>query len=325
MPVKKTVKKKRTATAVKAAAKRPAKKSVERELVSFDFAIKYLLRGKRDYVVLNGFLSELLGKKVEVKSIEDVENIKDDKDDKTNRVDLKARINGGEIAIFEIQFFQEFDFFARALFGVSSAIVDQVEAGNFYSIKKIYSINIAYFNLNAKREYLFSGNINNFQGVHYKDEQIPFARTLAPKSKKMVDIHPEYYLILPRMFDEQMRGLFDEWVYVLKRSAVRDDFKAAGIKEAKTKLDYLRMTPEQKKAYKRYMEKRRSADSAIQTAEGKGELRGIRKGRREGLQKGQELECAKHVKSMYKSGFTVKQIVKGLELSETAVKRILGL
>jgi hypothetical protein len=34
------------------------------------------LRGKRDYVVLNGFMSELLGKNVVVKSIDDPENIK---------------------------------------------------------------------------------------------------------------------------------------------------------------------------------------------------------------------------------------------------------
>ncbi|MDR2592950.1 MAG: Rpn family recombination-promoting nuclease/putative transposase [Chitinispirillales bacterium] len=309
------VKKKRPATAVKAAAAKPRAKKppAERELVSFDFAVKYLLRGKRDYVVLNGFLSELLGKKVVVKSLEDVENIKDDKDDKTNRVDLKAQIDGGEIVLFEIQFIQEFDFLGRVLFGVSSAIVDQVKEGKFYNIQKVYSVIIAYSNLNAKREYLFSGEMNHFNGVHYKDEQIPFSQAIAPKSKKMVGIHPEYYLILPRMFDEKMRGLFDEWVYILKNSAVRDDFKAAGIKEAKTKLDYLRMTPEQKKAYKRYLEKRRSADSAIQTAEGIGE----RRGRLE--------ERAKLVKSMYETGLTVAKIVKSTKLSETAVKRILGL
>jgi len=337
MPVKKNVTKKRTATAAKAAAKKPAKKPVERELVSFDFAVKYLLRGKRDYVVLNGFLSELLGKKVEVKSIDDPENIKTYKNDKVNRVDIKARINGGELAIFEIQFLQEFDFFARVLFGVCSAIVDQVEAGDFYNINKVYSINIAYFNLNAKREYLFSGDINTFKGVHYKDEQIPFERAVSPKSKKMVDIHPEYYLILPRMFDEKMRSRFDEWVYVLKKSAVRDDFKAAGIKEAKAKLDYIRMTPEQRKIYMRYMDNRRGADSAIQTAEGKGERRGerrgirkglekgLQKGRQEGLQKGQEMERAKLIKSMYENGVTIAKIVKSAKLSETAVKRILGL
>jgi len=333
MPVKKTVKKKRPATAAKAAAKPRAKKPAERELVSFDFAVKYLLRGKRDFVVLNGFLSELLGKKVEVKSIEDAENIKDGKDDKTNRVDLKAQINGGEIVVFEILFLIEWDFFGKALFGVCSAIKDQVEAGDVYDIRKVYSVNIAYFNLKSKKEYLFSGKLNGFQGVHYKDEVIPFAQSRSQKSKKQFEIHPEYYLILPRMFDEKMRGRFDEWVYILKNSKARADFKAAGIKEAKTKLDYLRMTPEKKKQYVRFLELRRSARSALETAVGQGERRGERRGLRKGLekglqqgrQKGWDEASTKHVKSMYKTGFTVKQIAKGLELSETAVKRILGI
>ncbi len=359
--VKKTVKKKRIATAVKTAVKTAAKKPAERELVSFDFAVKYLLRGKRDYVVLNGFLSELLGKKVEVKSLDNIENIKDDKDDKTNRVDLKAQINGGEIVVFEIQFLQEWDFFGKALFGVCSAIKDQVEAGDVYNIKKVYSVNIAYFNLKSKKEYLFSGKLNGFQGVHYKDEVIPFAQSRSKKSKKQFEIHPEYYLILPRMFDEKLRGRFDEWVYILKNSKARADFKAAGIKEAKTKLDYLRMTPEKKKEYARFLEHRRSARSALETAVGQGELRGERRGIRKGLQqglqkglqqglqkglqqglqkglqqglqkglqkgrqKGWDEASTKHAKSMYKTGFTVKQIAKALELSETAVKRILGL
>jgi len=358
--VKKTVKKKRTATAVKTAAKPPAKKPAERELVSFDFAVKYLLRGKRDFVVLNGFLSELLGKKVEVKSIEDVENIKDDKDDKTNRVDLKALINGGEVVVFEIQFLQEWDFFGKALFGVCSAIKDQVEAGDVYNIKKVYSVNIAYFNLKAKKEYLFSGKLNGFQGVHYKDEVIPFAQSRSQKSKKQFEIHPEYYLILPRMFDEKLRGRFDEWVYILKNSKARADFKAAGIKEAKTKLDYLRMTPEKKKEYARFLEHRRSARSALETAVGQGELRGERRGIRKGYSKAYKKvyskaykkvyskaykkvyskvyrkayrkadrkvgkASTKHAKSLYKTGLTVKKIAKALKLSETAVKQILGL
>jgi hypothetical protein len=41
----------------------------ERVLISFDYAIKRLLRDKANYEVLEGFLSELLLKNVSVKSI----------------------------------------------------------------------------------------------------------------------------------------------------------------------------------------------------------------------------------------------------------------
>ena len=47
-----------------------------------------------------------------------------------------------------------------------------------------------------------------------------------------------------------MRGRFDEWVYTLKKSTVRSDFTAAGLKEAAEKLDILKMTDEQRAAYK---------------------------------------------------------------------------
>jgi len=318
MLAEKAVKKKRAAGAVKKIAKKAVKKPEERELVSFDFAVKYLLRGKGDYVVLSGFLSELMGKKVEVKGILESETNKVDPKDKINRVDLKAQINNGELAVFEIQFLQVFDFFGKSLFGVSSAVKEQVEMGGVYNIKKVYSINIAYFNFNAKREYLFSGKFNGFHGVHYKDELIPFAQSRTPKSKKLFDIHPEYYLILPRMFDEKLRGKFDEWVYILKKSKAREDFTAAGIKEAKAKLDYLSMPPDKRKQYERFMDNRSCADSAILTAEARGERRGERKGLREGMEKGVQegmRKGAQKVIDLLESGCSLTEAKKKLQLA----------
>jgi len=51
---------------------------------------------------------------------------------------------------------------------------------------------------------------------------------------------------------------------------------------------------------------------------------GLLKGREEGLSQGREEERAILVKSMYENGLTVAQIVKSTNLSETAVKKILG-
>ena len=48
-------------------------------------------------------------------------------------------------------------------------------------------------------------------------------------------------------------------------------------------------------------------------------------GLEEGLLKGREEERAILVKSMYENGLTVAQIVKGTNLSEAVVKKILGL
>ena len=254
-------------------------------LVSFDYAVKYLLRDKSDFVILSGFLSELLCRKVEVTAILESESNKSDPDSKTNRVDLKAEIDDGELAVFEFQFHQEIDFFERILYGVSKAIVEQVSSGNVYGIKKVYLINVAYYNLTAKQEYLFFGKFGGFRGVHFENETIQFGTSDIPG----VDIQPDYYLILPEMFDEHLRGRFDEWVYLLKHSAVPEGYTASGLEEAKVKLDILKMSPAEKKAYEKYMDNRASLKSVVYTA--------IKNGREEGLAEGIEI-VAKNMKNM---------------------------
>jgi len=73
----------------------------ERTIISLDYAMKYLLRDKADFGILSGLLSELLEKKVTVDAILESESNKVDPDEKTNRLDLKARIDDGEVAVFD--------------------------------------------------------------------------------------------------------------------------------------------------------------------------------------------------------------------------------
>ncbi|MDR0331237.1 MAG: Rpn family recombination-promoting nuclease/putative transposase, partial [Chitinispirillales bacterium] len=93
----------------------------DRAIISFDYAIKRMLRDKANFGILSGFLSELLGRNVFVLELLESEGNKDDEEAKLNRVDLKAKIDGGEIAVFEIQFYRQIDFFGKILYGVSRA------------------------------------------------------------------------------------------------------------------------------------------------------------------------------------------------------------
>ena len=229
--------------------------SETREIVSFDYAIKYVLRQKADFVVLEGFLSELLARQVKVMEILESESNKDDQGSRIARVDLKARIDDGEIVIFEIQYHYEADFFGKLLFNASTAVVEQMREGSKFYIKKVYMIAIAYINFHNKLDYLFRAQIKDFVGVQHQ-ETIPF--TIIDRSESVrSEIHPEYFLILPNMFDDQIRVKFDEWVYTLKNSKVRSDFTAAGIKEAGAKLDVLKMTPEERRSYNRFWQRHR--------------------------------------------------------------------
>src|SRR5215469_8350271 len=105
----------------------------ERTLVSFDWAIKYLLKNKADYVVLEGFLITLLGKEIKIKSLIDSESVKNVADDKVNRVDVLAEENNGSLIIIELQFTPEIDYFHRMLFGSSKAVAERIGEGMSYS------------------------------------------------------------------------------------------------------------------------------------------------------------------------------------------------
>jgi predicted transposase/invertase (TIGR01784 family) len=277
---------------------------MERTIISFDYAIKTILRDKANFDILSGFLSELLARDVVVQEILESEANKDGLEGKVNRVDLKAKIDNGEIAVFEIQFADQLDFFGKVIFNACKAIVEQVSKGDYYKIKKVYSINIAYFNLGAQREYLFRAKLSGFTGVHY-DEYIPFSQNLNPPSDTSGSIHPEYYLILPLKFNEEIRSRFDEWVYVLKTSKVRASFTAAGVQEAGEKLEMLKMTPEEKAVYVRTLATEMDYKSQLYTAEMKGRIAGI-------------AEVARELKS---DGMPIDKIAKltGLTVDEISI------
>ena len=69
---------------------RYTKYTMDKKLVRFDWAIKYLLRNKANFVILEGFLSELLKTDVTITSLLESESNKIDADDKSNRIDVFA-------------------------------------------------------------------------------------------------------------------------------------------------------------------------------------------------------------------------------------------
>lgn len=90
-----------------------------KKLVRFDWAMKKMLHHKANFDILEGFLSELLGEQVEIKSILESEGNKEDASDKFNRVDILEENYKGELVIIEVQNTQAYDYFHRMLFGVS--------------------------------------------------------------------------------------------------------------------------------------------------------------------------------------------------------------
>ncbi|MCI5115645.1 MAG: hypothetical protein D3912_12680, partial [Candidatus Electrothrix sp. AX1] len=127
----------------------------KRKLISFDWAMKKLLRSKANFEILEGFLSELLKEDIRILELLESESNKEDRKDKFNQVDLKVKNNREEIIIIEVQYEREFDYLQRILFSTSKVITEHLNESVPYSgIVKVISINILYFDLGLGSDYI---------------------------------------------------------------------------------------------------------------------------------------------------------------------------
>ncbi len=228
---------------------------MSKKLIRFDWAIKRLLRNKANFVVLEGFLSELLFDAIKIEQILESEANQETDDDKFNRVDILTQNSKHELIIVEIQSSYEIDYFQRMAYGVSKSIAENLKIGQQYAdIKKVISINIVYFDLGQGEDYIYKGK-TKFIGIHQKDvlglsdkQKTTFAK------ETVADIFPEFYLLKVNQFNDHAHDTLDEWVYFLKNSEVRDEFRAKGLKEAGEVLDIMRLPKDDEYGYNRYLD-----------------------------------------------------------------------
>lgn len=228
---------------------------MSKKLIRFDWAIKRLLRNKANFVVLEGFLSELLFDNIKIEQILESESNQETEEDKFNRVDILTQNSKNELIIIEIQSTYEIDYFHRMAYGVSKSISENLKLGQQYSqIKKVISINIVYFDLGQGEDYIYKGK-TDFRGLHQND-----LLTLSSKQRQtflkeeVSEVFPEYYLLKVNQFNDVAKDTLDEWVYFLKNSEVKDEFHAKGLKEAGDVLDIMRLPANDQYGYNRYLD-----------------------------------------------------------------------
>jgi predicted transposase/invertase (TIGR01784 family) len=240
---------------------------MSKKLIRFDWAMKKMLRHKANFGILEGFLSELLRFDVAIENILESEGNKQDEYDKYNRVDILVKSAKGELMLVEVQNDSEIDYFQRMLFGVSKLVTEYIKEGEPYgTIKKIYSINIVYFGLGQGEDYVYECK-GEFIGLHINDILLPTALQIQDfKVEKVSDIFPKYYILKVNNFNDIAKDTLDEWIYFLKNSEVKDEFKAKGLDKAKEKLRYESLSDEDKKMYDRFQENRRIEISVEYTA-----------------------------------------------------------
>ena len=303
--------------------------------IRFDWAMKRLLRNKANFDVLEGFLSELLQQDLTISEILESESNKEEEADKSNRVDILVKNRDGELMYIEVQNERENDYFHRMNYGQAKLTTQYIDAGEDYDrIKKVYSINIVYFDLGQGDDYIYKGQ-TEFRGLHKNDtlQLNPVQKKTYPVDK-VSDIFTTYYVLKVNQFDDVAKNSLDEWIYFLKNSEIKDEFKAKGLPEAKEKLRVDNLSQAEKEAYDRYLKIKRIRENELKTALHDGEYKAeqkyiplIEKERKEKeeAQKEKEeaqqkiIELAKMLKSM---DVPMEQIIEKTGLSREKIEKL---
>ncbi|NOQ36177.1 MAG: Rpn family recombination-promoting nuclease/putative transposase [Methylococcaceae bacterium] len=286
-----------------------------RKLISFDWAIKKILRSKANFDILEGFLSELLFTDITILEVLESESDKEDKDNKFNRVDIKVKDSDERIILIEIQYSRELDYLQRLLFASSKAIGEHLDEGSAYAdICKVISISILYFKFGQGNDYIYHGT-TRFIGLHNHTElELSQEQKQLYEVEKVFDIYPEYYLIEVKNFNDVAKDSLDEWIYFLKNSSIKEDFTAKGLKQAQEKLDVLKMDKQEHLAYEAHQQELHHQASLYQSTYVLGKLEGKEEGREEGRKE----TLLSTAKSMKVAGMETKMIIQvtGLSLKE---------
>ena len=296
---------------------------MKRKLISFDWAIKKLLRSKANFGILEGFLSELLFTDIKIFEVLESESDKEGRDNKLNRVDIKVRDSKNQIILIEVQYSRELDFLHRILFETSKSLSEHLKEKAPYSeVSKVISVNILYFDFCHGDDYIYHGT-TTFVGLHKKTilELNEGQKKLFNKDK-VADIYPEYYLINVKNFNNIAKDTLDEWIYFLKNEEIEDGFKAQGLIEAKKKLDVLKMTPAEKTAYETHQKALHREASLYESTYVLGKGEGIEQGIEQGIERGREEERNKQGKLRKDELLKQAQVTAIKLLPHMAVKQV---
>lgn len=293
------------------------------QFIRFDWAMKRLLRNKANFGVLEGFLTTLLEKKITIQKMLESESNQEDEDDKQNRVDVLAEDDKGQLYLIEVQNESEVAYFQRMLFGTSKLVTEYINRGqNYDNIRKIYSVNIVYFNLGGGTDIVYHGK-TEFRGKHNNE-----LLSLSPFQKQkfqvdaVSDLYPEYYILKVNDFNRWSKVPLEQWIYFLNTAEIPHDATAPGLGEARQKLLIDQMTSADREAYYRHLDNVVVLRDNISTARGEGKMEGRAEGREEGRAEGRAEAISQMVSKMKQGGMSLSQIAQFTGLSEEQVSQL---
>lgn len=302
------------------------------DVISFDYAIKYLLKDKHEYDIVEGFLSALLKSQgysaVKITALLDSESNKEDRWIKRSIADVIVQDEEGNNYIIEIDRSHTSMFLHKAVFNTSRLIVDSLNTNQDYcSIKKVFHVNLLYFPFSSGKTSMHLGApMYHGQVVfHEIDTQHPIDMHLINRKYVIFDSHnifPEYFVISVPLFNDVIKQELDEWLYMLKHSAVKEEFQSPYIKKAAERLNILKMSPKERYVYDTYVMDTLKARDYVVTAENKGRQEGWQEGIQIGEARGEARGIEKTAIKMLKAQLDLNLISSITGLSEDEILKL---
>ena len=137
-------------------------------------------------------------------------------------------------------------------------------------------------------------------------------------------IRDRYFLIRVNEFNKVAVTPLEEWIEYLKTGIIRPDTTAPGLGEAREKLKYYSMTPQERHAYDEHLSALMIQNDVLDSAklEGKieGRLEGRAEGRAEGREEGIKEGVLRNARRMKEKGFSTEDIMEitGLTFEEVS-------
>lgn len=287
-----------------------------RPLVSFDWAIKRLLRQKANFGILEGFLTVLLKEDIKIQSIGESESNALSRESKINKVDILCETTDKKVVLIELQYNSENDYFHRMYFGTSKAVIDRMTEGYTYDkIAKVISINIVYFDLGQGEDYVYYGS-TEFRGIHHNDTlRLSGHQSKLYQMKSPKEVFAEYYIIKVNKFNDVAKDSLDEWIYYFKNNKLPARYTAPGLDSVSSKLKYDDMSPQSKIDYDAHQKEMAITYGVIETAKFEG--------RQEGEAIGAAQKTKEFVINSHRKGIATSIIAAITELTENEVIQIL--
>jgi len=253
--------------------------SNDKPLVSFDYAIKYLLRDKGDYSIVEGFISALLKTKgykdIKIIALLESESNKEDSKSKRSLADLIVEDEDHHKYIIEIERNLKDSFIHKSLFNTSRLIVDNLAQRDDYTqIIKIFHISLLYFPIGNGNGSIYHGKTIIHEIETNEKLSVHITNQKTGEIFDATNILPEYFYISVPLFNDRLEKEIDDWLYIMKYDEVPNNYHSPYMAQVAEKLSILKMTPAERERYSYYQKKLYSDRDELQAAEARGEARG---------------------------------------------------